>query len=137
MRDDQVGIWAQFLSMLDSIPEYSIAISVYILGTLIILWCWYAIAKRLPSPLGSITWIILFAILATPTISEGPNSAIAPATFGLIFGVLTKDSPLIWSNFSLITFVIGLGLVAGYFWSKYSVNQTRNQRTESAKLPPL
>jgi hypothetical protein len=137
VRDDQVGIWAQFLSMLDSIPEYSIAISVYILGTLIILWCWYAIAKRLPSPLGSITWIILFAILATPTISEGPNSAIAPATFGLIFGVLTKDSPLIWSNFSLITFVIGLGLVAGYFWSKYSVNQTRNQRTESAKLPPL
>lgn len=137
MRDDQVGIWAQFVSMLDSIPEYSIAISVYILGTLIILWCWYAIAKRLPSPLGGITWIILFAILATPTISEGPNSALAPATFGLIFGVLTKDSPLIWSNFSLITFVIGLGLVAGYFWSKYSVNQSKDERAESAKLPPL
>lgn len=123
MREDQSGLWNNALSVLDAIPEDSIAITVYVLGTLIILWCWYAIAKRLPSPLGGITWIIIFAILATPTISEGPNSGIAPAIFGLIFGVLTKDSPLIWSNFSLITFVIGMGLIAGYFWNKYRANK--------------
>ena len=78
------------------------------------------------------TWIVLFAILATPTISEGPNSAIAPAFFGLIFGVLTKDSPIIWSNVSLIAFVMGMGLCAGYFWSKYQAN--KNARNASVNI---
>ena len=58
-----------FLSLLDSIPEDSIAVTVYVLGSMIILWAWYAIAKRLPQPLGGITWIIGFAILLTPTVS--------------------------------------------------------------------
>ncbi|AMW78731.1 hypothetical protein AMD27_07445 [Acinetobacter sp. TGL-Y2] len=132
MREDQSGIWTQFLSVLDSIPEDGIAITVYVLGTLIILWCWYAIAKRLPSPIGGITWIVIFAILATPTISEGPNSAVAPAFFGLVFGVLTKNSPIIWSNFSLIAFVIGIGLCAGYFWSNYQTN--KNARNASINI---
>ena len=134
VREDQSGIWAQFLSMLDSIPEDSIAIAVYVLGTLVILWCWYSIAKRLPSPLGGISWVLVFAILATPTVSEGPNSAIAPAIFGLIFGVLTKDSPLIWSNFSLIAFVVGIGLVAGFFCSKYITNKKSVQTSTHQQL---
>lgn len=132
MREDQSGIWSNVLSVLDSVPEDSIAISVYVLGTLIILWCWYSISKRLPAPIGGITWIVVFAILATPTISEGPNSALAPAIFGLLFGVLTKDSPLIWSNFSLISFVIGIGLIVGFFWSKYR-NHTDLSSKETVK----
>ena len=32
---------------LDSIPETAIAVSIYLLGSAIILWCWYEIAKRL------------------------------------------------------------------------------------------
>ncbi len=51
---------------LDSIPETAIAVSVYLLGSAIILWCWYEIAKRLPNPLGGITWIVLFAIFTYP-----------------------------------------------------------------------
>ena len=79
--------------------------------------------SRLPNPIGGILWIIVFAILATPTISEGPNSELAPAIFGLIFGVLTKEHVLIWSNLSLILFVIGTGLLIGFCWSKYSANK--------------
>ena len=136
--ENQSGIWANIAAVLDSIPEDSIAVTVYVLGALIILWCWYSIAKRLPSPLGGITWIIVFAVIATPTISEGPNSAIAPAVFGLIFGVLTKDSPLIWSNAALITFVIGVGLVLGYFWSRYKANKNTLQKTSvTKKTSPL
>lgn len=137
MREDQSGIWTNVLSILDSIPEDSIAITVYVLGTLIILWCWYAIAKRMPSPFGGITWIVIFAILATPTISEGPNSGIAPAAFGFLFGVLTKDSPLIWSNLALIAFVMSIGLIAGYFWSKYRANKAHlhNRQTVNKSSP--
>ena len=131
------GMWTNFLDLLDSIPEDNIAISVYILGTLLILGCWYGIAKRLPSPLGGITWIIVFAVIATPTISEGPNSEVAPAVFGLLFGILTKDTPLIWSNLALIAFVIGIGLIAGFFWSKYKANKNMHQSTVAKNISPL
>ena len=138
VREDQSGIWTNFLSLLDSIPEDSIAITVYILGALIILWCWYGITKRLPAPLGGIVWIFVFAIIATPTISEGPNSAIAPATFGLLFGILTKDTPLIWSNLALIALVIGICLLIGFFWNKYKANKTTNPIKATTKnISPL
>ena len=112
-----------FLSLLDSIPEDSIAVTVYLVGSVIILWAWYLIARRLPKPLGGMTWLIGFAILLTPTVSEGNNASIAPAVFGLLFGILAKEKTLIWSNASLILFVIGLGLVIGALWSKYIANK--------------
>jgi hypothetical protein len=49
------------------------------------------------------------------------KSSIAPAIFGLLFGVLTKESALIWSNLSLILFVMGWGLLIGFLvkiWHK-------------------
>ena len=137
MREDQTGIWTNLGSAINSIPEDSIAITVYILGSLIILWCWFGIAKRLPALLGAITWIVIFAVLLTPTISAGPNSAIAPAVFGLLFGVLTKDSPLIWSNLSLISFVIGLAMVVGYFWTKFKTSKALPAQNVKKKTSPL
>ena len=124
-------MWDSFLSLLDSLPEDGIAITVYILGGLIILWCWYGVVKRLASPLAGILWIIVFAFVATPTISEGPNSEIAPATFGLLFGLLTKEYSLVWSNLSLILFVIGIGLLLGYSWSKYKANKLKRAKMAS------
>lgn len=125
------SLWA----VLDSIPEDSIAITVYLLGSLIVLACWYAVAKRLPKPAGGISWVVVFAVLLTPTVSEGSNASIAPAIFGMLFGMLTKDQPLVWLNLSLILFVIGIGLVIGYFWSKY--NAGRMHISVSKKSSPL
>lgn len=132
MLDSSSGIWSGLIETLDSIPEESIAITVYILGALILLWCWFALAKRLPYPFGSVSWIVLFAILLTPTVSEGPNASIAPAFFGVLFGVLTKQTLLVWVNLSAIFFVIGLGLLIGYFWSKHRAMKNSNQN-----VPPL
>jgi len=123
VHEDQTGIMNQLFSFLDVIPEGVIALAAYGIGAIIALWCWWRLMRRLPTTLGAISWLIVFAILVTPTVSEGPNSSVAPAIFGLLFGVLTKDSPLIWSNLSLILFVVGLGLVIGYCWSKYSTNK--------------
>ena len=113
------------LSLLDSIPEDSIAVTVYLLGSMIMLWAWYGVAKRLPKPLGGITWIVGFAILLTPTVSEGNNASIAPAIFGWVFGILTKEKNLVWFNAALILFVIGLGLLVGYLWSQYSAKKAK------------
>ena len=124
MLETLTAIWSNILSVLDQFPEENVAIIVYVTGTLIALWCWYRLMSRLPNPVGAILWIIVFAILVTPTISEGPNSALETAVFGLIFGILTKEHILIWSNLSLILFVIGVGLLVGFCWSKYSANKT-------------
>lgn len=124
VREDQAGILNQLLSSLDAIPEEIIALTAYGIGAIIALWCWWRLMRRLPTTLGAISWLVVFAILVTPTVSEGSNASVAPAIFGLLFGVLTKDSPLIWSNLSLILFVIGLGLVIGYCWSKYITNKS-------------
>ena len=115
-----------YVAVLDSIPEDSIAIAVYLIGSLIALLCWYGIIKFLPKPIGGMLWIILFAVLLTPTVSEGPNSSIAPAIFGLLFGVLTKDQSLIWINASLILFVIGIGALLGCCWSNYRANKSES-----------
>lgn len=116
--------WNQFLSLFDGIPEQSIAVTVYIGGTLIALWAWYNVTKRLPSPIGGISWIIVFACLVTPTVSEGDNAGIAPALIGLLFGILTKEQPLILSNLMAIFSVIGIGCLVGYCWSKYKTHQS-------------
>ncbi|MGE8684975.1 MAG: hypothetical protein ACN6OV_10925 [Acinetobacter sp.] len=123
------------VTVLDSIPESSIAITVYLGGAVIALLCWYGLMKRVPKPFGGIGWLLVFAILLTPTVSEGTNASIAPAIFGLIFGVLTKDQPLVWANLSLILFVVGIGLVLGYFWSKYAAQKP--QHVVSKKSSPL
>ena len=117
------AIWSHILSLLEQFPEENVAIIVYVTGAMISLLCWYRFMSRMYNLIGGILRRIAFAILATPTISEGPNSELAPAIFGLIFGVLTKEHVLIWSNLSLILFVIGTGLLIGFCWSKYSANK--------------
>ena len=71
-----------FWALLDSIPEDSIAITVYLLGSVIALLCWYGVMKRIPKPFGGIGWLLAFAVLLTPTVSEGTNASVAPAIFG-------------------------------------------------------
>lgn len=123
-----------YVAVLDSIPEQSIAVAVYLIGSLIALWCWYGVTKRLPKPMGGFLWIVAFAILLTPTVSEGANASIAPAIFGLLFGVLTKEQSLVWINASLILFVIGIGSVIGYCWSTYVSNKS-NIRVHEKSSP--
>ncbi|MPW43112.1 hypothetical protein D7V21_11005 [Acinetobacter guerrae] len=131
MLEQLAAIWNSLLSSLDSVPEDSIAVTVYVVGTIIVLWCWYGVAKRLPHLLGGISWIVLFAILATPTVSDGANAEIAPAIFGVLFGILTKEQPLVWANTSLILLVIGVGLVIGYLWSKYRMNKLTSNESRA------
>ncbi len=106
-------------AFLDNIPEYNLAIAVYLGGSVFVLWLWYFIGKALPRPIGGMSWIFLFALLLSPTITEGTNAKIAPAIVGLMFGMLTDEKHLIWSNLVPILFVAGLGFFLGYLWSKY------------------
>ena len=107
------------LSTLDNIPEYNIAIAVYLGGSLFVLWLWYFIAKSIPKPFGGMSWIFLFALLLSPTITEGANAQIAPALVGVLFGVLTDEKHLIWTNLIPIVFIAALGFFLAYLWNKF------------------
>ena len=69
--DQFSGVWNSLLSMLDSIPEDSIAVTVYGLGTLIILWCWTNIARRILAPVGAISWIIVLQFWSPRLFQKG------------------------------------------------------------------
>ena len=95
------------VTVLDSIPESSIAITVYLGGALIALLCWYGLMKRVPKPFGAIGWLLVFAILLTPTVSAGTNASIAPGGYGNFYATHSishyEDSSFDFSN----TFVGG------------------------------
>lgn len=120
--NENIGILHQVLSVLDVFPEETIAIAVYGIGAFIILLCWYLMTKPY-SKFCSISTLVLFACFFTPTISEGTNALLSPAIFGLLFGVVTKDQALIWVNSASILFVVGLGLVVGFFLLKFLQNK--------------
>ena len=112
-------MWSNLITGTWSFPDDRVAAYIYVIGIMVALWAWYGIVKRFPQPLGGILWIIVFACLATPTVSEGNNASIAPAIFAVLFGVLTKEYDLVWANAASILLVIGLSFLVGFFWSKY------------------
>lgn len=124
-----------FLAYIQLIPEGVIASSVYLFASVIVLLCWSSIASRLPTFIGRMSSIILFALILTPTVSEGYNAGIAPAIFGLVFGLLTKDTQLIWLNLALIVFVIGILSIVSYAWAKYT--EKRQLHEHKNKPAPL
>lgn len=118
MLNTQTGFLHKLLSLLDEFPEGAIAISVYCGGAFIVLLCWYLITKPY-SKFCAVSSLVLFALLVTPTVSEGNNAALSPAILGLLFGILTKEHSLIWFNAAAIVFVFGLGLLCGFFIIKF------------------
>lgn len=112
-------MWQGFLGLFDGIPEGVIAVTVYVGGTLLALWAWYNVVRRLPSGLAVGLWMFLLAMLATPTVSEGPNAGLAPAIIGLVFGVVTKDKSLVIYNLMSMILVFGLGMLVAYLLNLY------------------
>ena len=106
-------------SFLNQVPEYPLAILIYLGGSALILWLWKSIANALPRPFGWMTWIIVLALLLTPTITDGVNAKLAPAIIGLMFGIISKDKTLILMNILPILFVMTLGFVLAFLWNKY------------------
>jgi hypothetical protein len=99
---------------MDSGSEYWFAVIVYLVGSVIALLLWRQVVRALPHPIGGISWLILFSILFSPTVTEGDNGRIAPAVFGLLFGVISEQKALMMSNLLPILLVLGLGLLVGF-----------------------
>ncbi|MEB3766325.1 hypothetical protein [Acinetobacter sp. MD2] len=127
------GFFHNIGSVLDVVPEATLAVSVYVIGAVLVLWAWYSMTKPYPR-FCFVSTLLAFACIATPTVSDGHNASLAPAIFGLLFGILTHDKQLIELNLGSILFVIGLGCVVGFCWSKWKSRQVKVITKKSAPL---
>ncbi len=109
---------------MDSGSEYWLAVIVYIFGSIVALWLWRQVVRPLPHPLGGIIWLILFSILFAPTVTEGDNGQVAPAVFGLLFGVISNNKELIMSSLLPILLVLGLGSLVGFLIQCLRIQRT-------------
>ncbi|MDO4222414.1 MAG: hypothetical protein Q4D05_00070 [Acinetobacter sp.] len=123
------GVFSIFDGVLEIVPEYFVAIVVYLCGAIFMLWGWSRISRSFPRMLRLTVGIVFFAILFTPTISEGANAALAPATFALLFGILTQEMPLVWANLASILFVIALSAIVIFCWNYYIEQQNKNSQS--------
>lgn len=111
-------IWNWWVSLFEGVPEYPLAVTVYVGGSVLALLIWLRVVRLLPHPVGAMSWVVMFAALLTPTITEGDNAQLAPAVIGLIFGVITKDHSLVLKSALPILLVIGLGFVLGFLYER-------------------
>lgn len=79
--------WAQLVK---GVPPESLPMTAYVGFSIIVLLLWILVVRVLPKTLAGLSWIILFAVLLTPTTSLGTTPDIAPASIAVVYGILLK-----------------------------------------------
>lgn len=110
--------WNWWAALFEGVPEYPLAVTVYVGGSVLALLIWLRVVRLLPHPVGAMSWVVMFSLLLAPTVTEGDNAQLAPAVIGLIFGVITKDQSLMLKSTLPILLVIGLGFVLGFLYER-------------------
>ena len=108
-----VLMWNKLVS---GVPADKLPILAYIGFSILALLLWAVVVRVLPKTLAGLSWIILFAILLTPTTSIGTDPQMAPAAAGIVYGILMKDQNIIFGSLLPILVVITVGCILGFFW---------------------
>lgn len=118
---DQIGsilgeivVW--WTQLVKGIPHDSLPMTAYIGFSIIVLLLWILVVRILPKTLAGLSWIILCAILLTPTTSLGTPPDIAPASIAVVYGILLKDPTIIFNGLLPIMVVITVGCILGFLW---------------------
>lgn len=92
---DQIGsiigeivIW--WTQLVRGVPPDKLPLYAYVGFSVVVLLLWILVVRILPKTLAGLSWIILFAILLTPTTSIGTTPDIAPASIAVVYGILGK-----------------------------------------------
>lgn len=97
---------------------YWLAVFIYIVCSITVLWLWSRITRRVPKPYGGMLWIILLAVLFTPVVVDGAHPQLAPAIVGVVFAALSNDHLRLLSNIFPITLTIGVGFLFGFLYEQ-------------------
>lgn len=136
-------ILAEWNLLVEDVPTEELPKRVYLTGTAIALGLWLLVTRILPSPLGRITWIALFAILCSPTVNNmGDVPQLVPASVAVVYGVLTKNTPVMLTNGTIILSVFAMGLFIAFLWERIKavyigmlIEKQKEQLTEQPVAP--
>lgn len=105
--------WSQ---LVEGVPPDMLPLYAYVGFSVVVLLLWLFVVKVLPAPFGGMSWLAIFAVLLTPSTAVGGSSEIAPASIGVIYGILMKEPGLAMQNLLPILVVFAFGLVLGFIW---------------------
>lgn len=126
----RLTIW--WSNLVADVPPDMLPIYAYVGFSAIVLLLWLFIVRVLPSPLGGMSWLALFSILLAPGSAAGNTGEIAPASIGVIYGILMKEPGLALRSLLPILVVFSVGLVLGFIWQmiKNIVEKSADQSRE-------
>ncbi|SUD90293.1 hypothetical protein [Psychrobacter phenylpyruvicus] len=110
----RLTIW--WSNLVADVPADMLPIYAYVGFSVIVLLLWLFIVRILPSPLGGMSWLALFSILLAPGSAAGNTGEVAPASIGVVYGILMKDPGLALRSLLPILVVFAVGLVLGFIW---------------------
>jgi glucan phosphoethanolaminetransferase (alkaline phosphatase superfamily) len=110
----EIVIW--WSQMVKNVPPADLPMYAYLGGAVVVLILWLLVARMLPRPIGGMSWMILFAILLAPGSALSDPSIIAPATIGVVYAIMMKDTSAAISNGLPILLVLVAGLFIGFVW---------------------
>lgn len=108
-----VILWSQ---MVKNVPPADLPMYAYLGGTLVVLLLWILVARIMPKPLGGMSWMVIFAVLLAPGTALGDQGQIAPASIGVVYAIMTKDTGAAIHNAIPVLVVLVVGLFIGFVW---------------------
>ena len=133
----RLTIW--WSNLVADVPPDMLPIYAYVGFSAVVLLLWLFIVRILPSPLGGMSWLALFSILLAPGSAAGETGEIAPASIGVIYGILMKEPGVALRSLLPILIVFAVGLVLGFIWQmikstiENSAEKLRQQAIEDEK----
>ena len=133
----EIAIW--WGQLVKDVPPADLPMYAYLGGVIIVLILWLLVARMLPRPLGGMSWMVLFAVLLAPGTAIGDPSVIAPASIGVVYAIMMKDTVGAVNNMLPILVVLVVGLFVGFVWQlirgafESSLDKARSRTAEDTQ----
>ncbi|MEN6668854.1 hypothetical protein AAJP47_00585 [Psychrobacter sp. B38] len=133
----EIAIW--WGQMVKDVPPADLPMYAYLGGVIIVLVLWLLVARVLPRPLGGMSWMLLFAVLLAPGTALGDPSVIAPASIGVVYAIMMKDTAGAITHMLPILVVLVVGLFVGFIWQvirgafELSLDKARRRTAEDTQ----
>lgn len=133
----EISIW--WGQLVKDVPPADLPMYAYLGGVIIVLILWLLVARMLPRPLGGMSWMMLFAVLLAPGTAIGDPSVIAPASIGVVYAIMMKDTAGAITSMLPILVVLVVGLFVGFIWQlirgafESSLDKARSRTAEDTQ----
>lgn len=133
----EISIW--WGQLVKDVPPADLPMYAYLGGVVLVLVLWLLVARMLPRPLGGMSWMLLFAVLLAPGTAIGDPSVIAPASIGVVYAIMMKDTAGAITNMLPILMVLVVGLFVGFIWQlirgafESSLDKARSRTAEDTQ----